>query len=414
MGLALIAAAGEVWLRATAPFMRPHIPTRFVPDVGLVREPHAEIFHTNRRDFWTISRANSLGFLDREPIEADRAAEGCHVAIIGDSYVEAKEVPIADKMQVRLEELAARRAPEWDLTTSAYGFSGNGQVNSLPYYDEYARRLRPKLVVLVFIANDYLDNFGVLRALLRGYHPERFPKVSAIRNRQGAIELRPPSADYEAHRLLVPRERRWVFPLRSLGFSRDLYVGDTLDRVLDKAGSVSYFVSWLGAVRFHARLMGYEYLEMVPDEYDRWIDDWSWMNDIPPDNTVSWLFRQAELPRVLERALDYTAFGLDRFKRRAERDGFRLAILSAHITGTEGDPSFDRMHGMAEARGIPVIDQYDWIVRRGGRIEDAHWTHDWHWNAAGHRWAAEALLEWLERNRDVCRPGGGTPQGAPR
>ena len=418
--LALIVAAGEAWLRSTTPFGHSVTPRRFVPDVGLLFEPHAEIRHTYRLDFWTTTRTNSLGFLDREPIEADRAAAGCHVAVIGDSFVAAKQVPIADKVQAQVEKLAARRLPELDVTASAYGMNATGQVNQLPYYDEYARRLRPKLVVLVFVHNDFADNFGELAAVLRGLHPERYPMASAVRNRQGAIELRPPAADYEAHRLPLPSSTttRWVFPLGSLGFPRDLYVGDTLNRVLDEAAAVSYFVSWLGFVRFRAPPTRDEYFEMYSGEYDRWLDDWSWAHDAPSGmnlrRTAEYLFEQAELPRFLERALDYTAFALDRFKRRAERDGFRLAILSAHTTGTEGDPSFDRMHRMAEARGIPVIDQYDWIVRRGGRIEDAHWTHDWHWNAAGHRWAAEALLEWLERNRDVCRPGGGAARGEPR
>ena len=247
LGLSLIVAAGEAWFKSTTPFRSPDRPTHFVPGVGLLWEPHAKIHRARGRDFSTTTRVNHLGFLDREPPDAERAAASCHVAIIGDSYVEAQQVPIADKAQVRLEELAARRLPELDVTTSAYGRGGTGQVDQLPYYDEYARRLRPKLVVLVF----------------------------------------------------------------------------------------------------------------------------------------------------------------------AERDGFRLAVLSVHTAGAEGDPQFDRMRGMAEARGIPVIDQYDYIVRQGARVEEANWRRDHHWNAAGHRWAAEALLEWLERNRDVCRPGGGAPRGAP-
>ena len=411
-GLSLIAVAGEVWLRSTTPFRTSDRPTRFVPGVGPAWEPSAQIRYTRGWEFWTTVRANRLGFLDREPPDAERAAASCHIAIIGDSYVEARQVPIADKAQVRLEELAARRLPELDVTTSAYGRGGTGQVDQLPYYDEYARRLRPKLVVLVFVGNDYVDNFGMLRAPLRGLHPERYPMASAIRNRQGAIELRPPSADYEAPpHPIQPRQMRWVLPLRGFGFPRDLYVGDTLNSLLYRAKAASYFVTWLSLRGFRSWMRIAGRFERVSDGYDDLPDDWSWMDDIPPDRLVDWMFEQAELPRFLERSLDYTAFGLEQFKRRAERDGFRLAVLSVHTAGAEGDPQFDRMRGMAEARGIPVIDQYDYIVRQGARVEDANWRHDTHWNAAGHRWAAEALLEWLERNRDVCRPGGGAPLG---
>ena len=412
-GLALLVAAGEIWLRVTTPFAHSHFPMRFVPGVGLLREPHTQVRYTNRRDFWTISRANRLGFLDREPPDAERAAESCHIAVIGDSFVDAREVPIAHKVQVQLENLAARDLPELDVTTSAYGLKVTGQINQLPFYDEYARRLRPKLVILVFAVNDYVDNFGELRALVNGFRPGRYPYLSAIRNRQGAIELHPPSADYAAHRLPMKAYRmRWLLPLGSLGFPRDLDLGDMLNRLLEEASDSSYFVSWLGVVRFRARVYRIDVLQTNPDIRSDWVDDWSWVQDVPPNRGVSHIFRQAELPPILERALDYTAFGLDQFRERAERDGFRLALLTAPLIGAESDPRLVRIHSLAEARGIPVIDLYDWIVRQGGRGLDGRFPHDFHWNAVGHRWAAEALLEYLERNQGVCRPEGGARPAA--
>ena len=61
---------------------------------------------------------------------------------------------------------------------------------------------------------------------------------------------------------------------------------------------------------------------------------------------------------------------------------------------------------MADARGIPVIDLYDYLVGLGGRIEDRLsemvLVHDRHWNETGHRRAAEAVLEYLKQNREIC------------
>ena len=109
-----------------------------------------------------------------------------------------------------------------------------------------------------------------------------------------------------------------------------------------------------------------------------------------------------DLPPVYEDALDFTGFALDQFRERADRDGAALVILSTHSMGTRGDLAFDRLTALAEPRGIPIIDQYDYIARQGAEPTDAIWEHDGHWNAAGHRWAAEALLEYLKENQAIC------------
>ena len=97
----------------------------------------------------------------------------------------------------------------------------------------------------------------------------------------------------------------------------------------------------------------------------------------------------------LKEALPFTAFGLDEFRKRTERDGATLAILAIHRMRRFGDSPFARMNAMAEERGIPVIDQ-------GAELREAEWAHDSHWSPAGHQWAAEALLEYLKENQDIC------------
>ena len=205
-GLGFIALTREVYLRLKRPmipFSTSSYHLHFVPKVGLVLQPNAEVRSINHRDFWTISRTNSLGFLDREPISSERAAESCHITMIGDSFVEAKEVPIDDKFHIRLEELAARQLPHLDITTSAFARGRTGQINQLPYYDEFARHLSPNLVVLVFVQNDFRNNSPILTALWRAVHPDRQPYVTATRDENGTIKLRPPHPDWQ-------RFRQWV------------------------------------------------------------------------------------------------------------------------------------------------------------------------------------------------------------
>ncbi len=389
IGLAAIGIAGEVYLRLTTPFMGTSRPLHFVPKLGFVGKPNAEVRWTNGLDFWTVSRTNSLGFLDREPISPERAAASCHVTMIGDSFVAALEVPVSEKFHVQLEDIAARELPHLDITTSAFGRRATGQLNQLPFYDELARHLRPQLLVLVFVHNDFMDNSPVLDALEAGRDPNRIPWVSAKRSADGTMTLRPPHPDWQ-----------YRLPLPPLPLAKPWY-----RRVLGRMTRFSYFANWLVAKndalfppdtdpRLSARA---ELLSRRPG-YESLLDGWQ---PTTREGIVE-TFDEEDLPPVFEEALDFTAFALDQFKERTDRDGVSLVILSTPRMGTGGDPAFDCLHAMAEARGIPVINQYDYILRQGAEPEDAQWTHDGHWNPAGHRWAAEALLEYLKQNQEIC------------
>ena len=323
-GLILIAAAGEIWLRLTTPFATNSLPSQFIPGTGRIRKPFAEMRTTNAVDFWTVSRTNSWGFLDREPIGRRRASASCHVAMIGDSFVEGREVAIPDKFHVQLEALAARERPDWNVTTSAFGMSATEQMGQLGYYDAFARRLRPKLVVLVFSLNDFADN-----------------------------------ADHAVHASLHARGR-----FRSMGRAVRRRYRRYSGWFWSSAGR-SYFAQWL-----HTKAVR------------RW--------DVRQEDEIS------------THDFRFTALALDRFRRRTDRDGAGLAILTSHTVRLAGDRLFNQLVDAAGARGVPVVDQFDYIIRRGHRIEDAHWAHDLHWNPAGHRWAAEALLEHLHLHPETC------------
>ena len=410
-GLALIGLAGEAWRRATVPFVSSHRPLVFVPGVGLMLPPDAEVRWTDELDLWTVSRTNRLGFLDREPPSPERAAESCHVAVIGDSFVEAKEVPIADKFHVRLEEMAARALPALDVTTSAFAKGNTGQINQLAFYDAYARPLRPKLVVLVFVSNDYRNNFPLWRSLRRGWDPEHLPYVSAARAEDGGFRLRPPDPDW----------RRFMAAAAS-----DPSAGSWWRALERQALRASWFFSWLRAHqrnsplfdpfrerRTHAqaanRVWLMELLSRRP-AYAPLLDEW--LPASRPDARMlptseeqpgfHALFAERDGSPFFTEALAFTAFALDEFKQRTQRDGAALVILATHRTSDFGGGVLDRLNETAAERGIPVIDQGDWIRRQGAELRDAYWTHDAHWNPAGHQWAAEALLEYLKRNRDVC------------
>ena len=393
-GLALIAAAGEAWLRLTDPLVTSAARSRFVPGVGLLHEPHAEVRTRSRHgEFATVARANSLGFLDREPPDPARAAASCHVAVIGDSFIAAREVAIADKVQVRLEALAAAVLPELDVTTSGWGRGGIGQANQLPFYDKYVRGLRPNLVVLPFVYNDFTENSPTQMALWEPGKPDTLAFLE--RTADGAVRLRPPdpgSAEY-ARQLWGGEEPRGA--VRALT-ERSLFARWLEDKLRHRFWTAPPPPPIQERAAALAAQPGYGW---ILDGWDTRAD--AAAGDLGGRSRYEWILSDSPPPLFAE-ALEFTALALAEFRARAERDGYALVILPVHHMGGEAGRASAVLRGMAAPLGIPVINQYDWIVNTGGRVADASFPHDRHWTPQGHQWAAEALLDWLRRHPEVC------------
>ena len=205
----------------------------------MIYVPGSTVRSTNNLNFWTVSYANRWGFLDRPPPLLGPPAEpSCRVAIVGDSFVNAPEVAVSDKLQVRVEKMAASRMPTLRVAASGYGVVGSGQVAQLGLYDGFVSRTSPDIVVLVFVRNDFGENASV------GPHPY----VSATRRGDGTFELLPPAGARSANLLgtastrssyalpmlkaLIMTSPAWRRARRALGFRREQDLGlgpDTLE-----------------------------------------------------------------------------------------------------------------------------------------------------------------------------------------
>ena len=362
---ALIFIDWEAWFHLRAPFTEARLPQRFEPGVGLLYEPGAETRWTSHGEFWVAQRANRWGFLDREPLPPEQAARTCHIAFIGDSFVEAKEVPVDYKFQVQLEELAARSLPQLNITTSAFGRSATGQLNQLPFYDAYARSLRPKLVVLVFVRNDFTDNHKLVVAVRMGWDPDRAPYVFAEKTETGAFALRPPDPEW---------------------------------RMLPIAGDAPppRLRAELLAQRPRYQSVIETYLSRVPKS----------LSENGQGPRLRKLMEEDPALPLFGEAVEFTAFALDEFQRRVADAGASLWLLLAtsllNPLGDASDPLRVIVEDLAEARGIPVVSLHDYLVRQGRGIRAGVFPFDGHWTPTGHQWVAEALLEGLRQRPEVC------------
>ena len=402
VGAGVLALAGEAWVRRSLPFVVNRASLRFVPGVGVLLEPHEEVWHTNVLDYWTISRTNRLGFVDREPVTPERAASSCHIALVGDSFIEAREVEASVKVQVRLEELAARERPDLDITTSAFGIGGTSQVHQIPIYEVFVRPRRPEVVVLQATPNDYVGNSGALFEVESGA-PRAASHASAERGADGRLRLRLPDGASPAARERLREARR-----RETGLRRASFLWSRLGSHRINGEVREQRVRWRRRERWR-RLSG----------ENASLSDWRHPGvDLGP-NIVKYGLVEARragsgpAPAYAE-ALELTGFALDEFKARAARDGSHL-VLFLHYSFSAAQE--DAMKALAEERGIPVVDQHRYITDTAGEDpNDADFRRDEHWNPLGHRWAAEALWEYLEARPALCEPaeaGGVPPQVSP-
>jgi hypothetical protein len=369
--LALAAMAGEFALRVKTPFLANNWPIKFDGSYGFNFVPGAKVELTNHLDFWAENIVNSLGFLDREPPSTEYPGTGvCRIAFFGDSMIEAAQVPLEQKVQIQLERFANESHGGKKFQTLAFGFSGTGQANQVPFYDVFAKRFHPNVVVLVFVSNDFANNSSVLESIRNGWDPFHPPRLFFDRDATGgfqSIRIDPQWLDK-----VFPSERQvssWRTPLH-----RTLI-------------TTSYLYNWIYALlslRFPdaARwLDGTSPLEEVYADRQRvvtqrWpsrVDFIGW--NFPHDWDMDTVFSAQQLAPVFQDALAFTGHALDEFILRSRQDGSNLMVLAdkslylqTRRSSAKTDPKINsvnplsdnaallRLEALTRRRQIPLVD----------------------------------------------------------
>ncbi|MGU3496849.1 hypothetical protein ACLBXM_22625 [Xanthobacteraceae bacterium A53D] len=406
--VALIALAGEAYFRSTRPFLTTEWPLTFVDDVGLLITPGGTIRDTNNIDYWSQQTANAEGFLADLPQETPNA---CRVALIGDSFVQAVQVPIEDKIGARLIALGAQK--KLPLAVGAYGYGGTGQLNQLPFYDRYARAFAPRVVVLVYVANDFANNSAALESIRSGIDPDHPHRMFAHRLVDGTIAPLPvDNAGWREHMLKVPtREGRFI-PRANMWLQTHSYFYAWIFTKLAMVnpGAAAFLAGSDRAALLEARANLIAERPAYKDVSKGW-DPARTTGTNPTLQSMDVPFSWEKMPPVFEEAMAFSGYALDQFKARTERDGATLVILSTDNMRAfdPGQLRFKRLQALAAERQIPLIDMAAFMQTRGYGEADATFAHDGHWTPKGHAWAAEALFDYLAAHPALCQPPAGTP-----
>ncbi len=374
--------AAEMFLRRSSHFVAPIWPSRFDPAIGFKFEPGAKVRWTNGIDFWQETTANEDGLLDRK-MPGPKAAGTCRILFVGDSFVEAAQMPIDDKVQVVIEKMARARGGLPPIEAAGVGFSGTGQASQLALYEKIGRKFAPDIVVLVVVNNDFTDNSAVLSGLLSGWDPRRSPREFFV------------SGDGPGGFVRQTIDPNWRDASMPMGVVPD----GSIDTALARASYLYVFV------RGHLRA---QFPSLFPNRSAEAIAarvDWARGIDLYAKAEQGWnlaeypgadaMFNKpGPLPPVFEEALGATRAAFAEFKRLGAADGFRLLVLGTH-TLYAPSPIGDRLQAILRDLDIPYADQSAYIRKVGGTPAQAQFSRDGHWNAQGHRWAAETVLARL-------------------
>ena len=305
-------------------------------------KPNSDVTYSKGWNFAIVNRVrvNNLGFVNDQDYEP--GATSPLLAIVGDSYVEAVEVPYRETVHGRLAALVGTRGRVYSFATSG------SPLSQYLAYARYARdRFRPAALAVVIVGNDFDESFYEYRPY-PGYHYLKDGNY-------GSYDLE-----------LVPFEpSRWYRLLRRSALAQ--YVYNSIPLVITRlraltAGEKTAFVGNVAAEADAERIeksrqaIGY-FLEALPAS-----------SGLPPENIILLIDgMRTELydPAQLEKAEASYFAEMRRHLLAGARD------RRYHVVDLQ--PRFVARH-----------------IRDGARFEFAI---DHHWNSTGHEEAAFAILD---------------------
>jgi len=324
-------------------------------------------------EFRVPVKVNSQGLRDVEhPLAKD--PQTVRILLLGDSFVEAMQVPGEDTVARQLEEELNRAGGAVHYEVISLGVSGYGTASEALAYREMGRQYDPDLVLVAFYpGNDVRNNSPTLETVLR---PVYAPDGSLMR-------VEAPKRARRGRRSLLGR----VFEgSQAYRFFRKM--------ILTRHAGLSAWLRDVGLVQTGAGVTA-PTQGGVPLDY--------WVYAAPPDAEWEEAWRRSEsLLLGLRRAVeaDGAEFGVLIVAGREQvYPQSWEAILRAHpaMQGIEWDISWPerRLARWCDDNGIPRVRLTEAFRAARDSSAPLHYHYDGHWTAAGHRLAAKTVAKFL-------------------
>ena len=365
LSIAVAIAMGEAGLRVAGI----SFPEFYRLDSRLGWSPRPGIEGIHAMEGRTRIKINAEGFRDVDHEEA-KPAGVFRVAVLGDSFTEAREVPLADTYWKVMEGLLSRCRVA-AVEVMSFAANGFGTAQQILVLDDRVWAYAPDLVVLAFFTgNDVLNNSAALDR-----HPDRPYFVI----RDGALVLdssNQQSSRFKAKKAWGDVKHGLYNALRTLQVARQAY---------KRAKSAWKHREATIAQQLGAGLNGSVYLAPGGGP---WSEAWA----------VTEEMIRAIDRKVRDKGADFWLLSLTNPPQVYPDQDVRRRYAAAAGAEDLGYPD-RRLAGLARAEGIPALSLVEPLraYAESGqvRLHGSPASAGGHWNRAGHRAAGEALADSL-------------------
>jgi len=333
---------------------------------------------------------NSFGFYDKEYTK-DKPLNVIRVAMVGDSFVEALQVPLSKTFHKLLEDKLNK---EFSYTGKrfevlAFGHSGNGTYLNTLYAKKYALKFHPDLVINNFLVwNDLKDSNRQLAELDGSNSPRLFPTFKA----NGELNLEKAQSDLSSKmnnsvkafaKRLASRSAfvMWVYPKFYLVKNR--IFSNKQDTQISSSSQVNLSQSRLSSAPL-------DYQQYLKDYPDIWNDVWK------------------KEESILKAENEEIKNGGSKFLLVSLAENYR--VYPELLAGEDfiGKYVFDfnkpekYLEDISKRNKFAYLPLLPYFQQRSlSEKKEIAFPCDGHWNETGHTWAADALFDYLKLHPDL-------------